>query len=258
MLINSVIIILREVFEAALIVSVLLVLCQKLQLPRRYFLSSLSLGGVLSIVYARHIAFVSMLFDGVGQEILNAGLHLMTFICLLFLIFSMGRRSYYKITVWAIIGCLSAALVREGSEIIIYIHGFIGDEQLLETVVAGSFIGAGVGFSVGVFMYYLMVNLSPRKGVAVSLIILVLSCASMITQALQLLIQADIVISQMPLWDSSTWVSEGSVTGQILYALLGYESTPTPIQVGGYFLSLMLSSALAFKTFKAFKWEMDE
>ena len=258
MLINSVIIILREVFEAALIVSVLLVLCQRLQLPRRYFLSSLALGGLLSIVYARHIAFVSMLFEGFGQEILNAGMHLMSYICLLFLIFSMGRRSYYKVTVWAIIGCLSAALVREGSEIIIYIQGFLGVEQLFETVISGSFIGAGVGFSVGVFMYYLMVSLSPRTGLAVSLIILVLSSASMITQALQLLIQADIVISQMPLWNSSTWVSEESVTGQILYALLGYESTPTPIQVGGYFLSLMLSSALAFKTFKAFKWEMDE
>lgn len=258
MLINSVIIILREVFEAALIVSVLLVLSQKLQLPRRYFLSSLGLGGVLSIVYARHIAFISVLFDGVGQEVVNAGIYLMSYICLLVLIFSMGRRSYYKIMVWAIAGCLSAALVREGSEIIIYIHGFIGVEQLFETVVAGSVIGAGVGFSVGVFMYYLMGSLNPRKGLTVSLLVLVLISASMTTQALQLLIQADIVISQMPLWNTSKWLSEGSVAGQILYALLGYESTPTPIQVGGYFLSLMLSSALAFKTFKTFEWEVDE
>ncbi len=258
MLINSVIIILREVFEAALIVSVLLVLCQKLQLPRRYFLSSLGLGGVLSIFYARHIASISMFFDGVGQEILNACMHLMTFICLLFLIFSMGRRPYYKITVWAIAGCLSATLVGEGSEIIIYIQGFIGNEQLLETVLAGSFIGAGVGFSVGVFMYYLMINLRPRKGVAVSLVALVLISASMTTQAFQLLIQADILISQAPLWNTSSWVSEGSVIGQILYALLGYESSPTPIQVGGYFISLMLSSALAVRTFKTFKWEMGE
>lgn len=258
MLINSVIIILREVFEAALIVSVLLVLCRILELPRRYFLSSLTLGGVLSILYANNIAFISMLFDGVGQEVVNAGLHLMTFVCLLFLIFSIGKRSYNKVTIWALIGCLSAALVREGSEIIIYIQGFVGVERLFETVIAGSFIGAGVGFSVGVFMYYLMVSLKQRKGVGVCLVALVFISASMVTQALQLLIQADIVISQAPLWNSSEWVSEGSITGQILYALLGYESTPTPVQVGGYFLSLAISSAIAFSSFNAFKWRIDE
>ena len=81
MLINSVIIILREVLEAALIVSVLLALCQILQLSRRFFIPSFVLGGLLAIVYGTNIAFISMLFEGVGQEILNATLHFITFTC---------------------------------------------------------------------------------------------------------------------------------------------------------------------------------
>jgi len=258
MLINSVIIILREVFEAALIVSVLLAMCQILHLSRRYFLFSLVLGSLLAIVYAINISSISMLFEGIGQEIINAALHFISFICLQILIFSMANSSSSKMILWAIVGCFAAAFVREGFEIIIYILGFVGIEHLFDSVIAGSFIGAGVGFSIGVFFYYLIVSFNSLNGLRLSLFVLTLVSGAMMIQALQLLIQADIIISQKPLWNSSGWVSEGSVIGQILYALLGYESTPSPIQVVAYFMSLLFSSTLAVKSLNAYKWRIKE
>ena len=258
MLINSFIIILREVFEAALIVSVLLALCQILQLPRRYFLLSFMLGSILAIVYAINISSISMLFEGVGQEIINASLHFISFICLQILIFSIASSSSSKMILWAIVGSFSAAFVREGFEIIIYILGFVGIEHLFDSVVAGSFIGAGVGFSIGVFFYYLIVSFNPLNGLRLGLFVLILVSGAMMIQALQLLIQADIIISQVPLWNSSGWVRESSVTGQILYALLGYESTPSPIQVVAYSASLLFSSTLAIKSLNAYKMRIKE
>jgi high-affinity iron transporter len=39
-------------------------------------------------------------------------------------------------------------------------------------------------------------------------------------------------------WDTSDWVAETSVTGQLLYALLGYEATPTLTQLIVYSATL--------------------
>jgi high-affinity iron transporter len=68
----------------------------------------------------------------------------------------------------------------------------------------------------------------------------------MMSQATQLFTQADWLPAQYALWNSSWLVEEQSVTGQLLYALLGYEATPTPLQVYVYGLSLLLIALLAW------------
>jgi high-affinity iron transporter len=72
--------------------------------------------------------------------------------------------------------------------------------------------------------------------------------AGMAGQASLLLIQADWLPSQAPLWDSSNLVAENSITGQLLYALIGYEATPTPIQAIAYFGGLILPLVLMLIT----------
>ena len=250
MRINSVIIILREVLEAALIVSVLMALCQMLQISRRRLIPALMLGGLLAVLYAVNINTISMLFEGVGQEIVNTGLYLFIFSCLLVLIVAIGKRSANKTIVLAISGCIAAALVREGTEIIIYLHGFWSDPGLMRSVIVGSFIGAGIGFSIGVFFYYLIVSLVPTNGLRFSIGVLILIGGGMISQATQLLIQADIIPSQAPLWNSSAWINESSLIGQLLYALVGYEASPTPIQAACYALSIIIATTLAIKSLR--------
>jgi high-affinity iron transporter len=51
--------------------------------------------------------------------------------------------------------------------------------------------------------------------------------------------QGGLVESQLPVWDSSGWISETSVTGQLLYALLGYEATPSLKQLVFYGATLV-------------------
>jgi len=36
------------------------------------------------------------------------------------------------------------------------------------------------------------------------------------------------------LWDTSTLVAEDTLLGQVLYATVGYEATPTALQAGAY------------------------
>jgi len=79
----------------------------------------------------------------------------------------------------------------------------------------------------------------------VGLGLLSLVAAGMLSQAVLLLIQADWLPSQLPLWDTSEWLSENSVTGQLLYALIGYEATPTALQAFFYFGGLLLFLVVA-------------
>jgi len=252
MLIHSVIIILQEVFEAALIGSVLLALCRTLTISRGFFIPALFVAGLAASLYAINIVSIMGWFDGVGQEVLNSVLYGLIFIAIVSLFMSIGQaRSSYAVSLSMSL-CLIAAVVREGSEIIIYLQGFWGDSALIQSVVVGGFIGAGIGFSIGVFFYYLIVSLSVLNSLRICVGILILISAGMVSQTIQFLMQADLLISQAPLWDSSWWVTESSVVGAILSALIGYESTPTPIQVTAYIISLLISSSLALRSIRVY------
>jgi len=248
MLLNAVIIILREVIEASLLISIFLAFCQKYNVSRHWLMPALGIGLSLATLYAININIVSQWLEGVGQEIINAGIHIVVYLVLLvFLTLAMtiktGRNKPLIILVM-LIGVIFAS-IREGSEIILYIHGFIGIPELLPPVLMGGIIGAGIGLSVGVLFYYLLVNLSSKQGAKLGILLCLCVAGGMVLQATQLLSQADWITSQYPLWDTTMWISERSVLGQLLYALVGYEATPMPIQVISYISALSFMIILA-------------
>ena len=108
----------------------------------------------------------------------------------------------------------------------------------------GSAIGLGIGVSVGVVFYYALLGIGGRAATTTGAFFLALVAAAMLSQSVQLLTQADWLPSQYPLWDSSWLVSEQSVTGQLLYALVGYEATPTAAQLAAYVLAVLLLGTL--------------
>jgi high-affinity iron transporter len=75
--------------------------------------------------------------------------------------------------------------------------------------------------------------------------------AGMLSQAVLYLIQADLLPSQLPLWDTSNFISESSLMGELLHAMLGYEASPTAIQALVYLGSLLLFFAYAGMRFNS-------
>lgn len=241
MLINSVILVLREVLEAAILISVLLALSSNLQLARRWLYWALppALIGIVSLAGA--LDDITDAVDGAGQELLNAGLQLSIYLFIMLLIANgrrgaVRRRQNFLCTLMAL--SVAFALLREGSEIYLYIGGFASAEQLRGAVYAGSAIGAGIGLSLGILLYNGLRALTDQHCYRVCLLLLIFIGAGMIMQASMLLQQADWLPAANPLWDSSTLLSEQSIAGELLYAVFGYEATPTAIQVALYGLSL--------------------
>jgi high-affinity iron transporter len=245
MLLTSVILVLREVLEAALLISILSALSAVLGIPRRWVGWSLAFGMAGALVYSLGINAISDWFDGVGQEVTGAAMQFLIY--LLLLLFAMlimrdpaARRLSEKLIVLVMATTVSLAVTREGFEVLIYIYGFSSVLPRFITILLGSAIGASIGISIGALIYYFVSGLPSRQSLLLGIGLLALVAAGMLSQAVLLLIQADWLPSQLPIWDSSGWLSENSVTGQLLYALIGYEATPTALQASSYFGGLLL------------------
>ena len=234
MTLSAVIILLREVLEAALVLSLLVSTTRLMGLSYRGIIAGLGLGMAGAVTATLLVDVISESFDGVGQEVFNA-VSLFAIVLLLIVyaagldrrVAAAGNRLLTLLPL--VVSCLAVALAttREGMEIIIFVYGFTANPAELLPVLVGGSIGAGIGISLGVLIYYGLINLPDRLAVVVPLLLLALVASGMASQAVVYLMQGGLVESQLPVWDSSSWVSETSVTGQLLYAALGYEATPT-------------------------------
>lgn len=248
MLLNSVVIILREVLEAALMVSVLLALTGQLKIRGLWLASAFTLGLVGAALYAYQLERISDLFDGVGQEVVNASLQILVFCALTVCMFLAARAFRHstdssRLLPAAMATAVGVAVAREGSEILIYVSGFLQADDFFTNVGVGSFIGACIGLSAGVLLYFLLLMLPARRSRLAIQVLLSLIGAGMCAQAARLLIQADWLTAEGALWDTSWILPETSTAGQLLYALIGYEASPSTIEVVIYLSSLLLMGA---------------
>ncbi len=236
MLLNSVVIVLREVLEAALLLSVLLASGRFLHTNNRWVAAALSIGIIGAASYGYFLESVSEWFDGVGQEVCNALLQFGTFALLAAIVFQIpgrldnrGNSSRKVATLMA--AAVALAITREGAEILVYVSGFWSMTDFFSAVAIGSVIGACIGFSIGVLIYYLLLAQPIRRAPATSVVLLALIAAGISSQATRLLIQADWISAAGPIWDTSNILSEQSLAGQLMYALIGYEASPAAIEV---------------------------
>lgn len=259
MLLTSLILILQETLEAALLISMLAAVT--LQLDRRFTCLPYGLlaGGVLAFLYALNIGRISEWLDYAGQELLNATLQttLSAAVVLFAWVVSRDRAAFASTGATqqhAPVGfsllctlIITLAITREGSELFVYLGGFINQGENLRGVLTGGGVGFGIGISAAFLVFYGLVSLSGAWRFWASLALLALFSGNMLAQAALQLMQADWLQSGAPLWDSSGWLPEESITGQMLYALVGYESRPSATQAAAYLagVSAVLVTALA-------------
>lgn len=245
MLANSVILILREVLEAAVLISVLLALSRTLGKSLLWALWPLPVALLGSIWFASSMHILTDALDGAGQEVANASIQLLVFAGAVVLVSLEGNwpQSRWSTMRLVMIGIVTLALVREGSEIWLYVNGFASSMDARAPVFTGSAIGAGIGISIGILLYYALRALPAAWQRNTCIILLSLIGAGMVMQATSLLEQVDWLEAGQPVWDSSFIVTENSITGELLYAVFGYEATPSLSQCILYLASLLAFSA---------------
>lgn len=261
MFLNAVILILQEILEAALLVSVLLTLTRQLDLlwpalhaSRRWVPLALLAGGAGAWLYAERMPAISEWFDYVGQDVVNALIQIT--IVLLALCFGwlypasrQARGRHDRLAALCLVGMVALVVTREGSEVILYVDGSAGQPGNLGPVLLGGLMAAGIGLSCGVFLHYGLTALRAPYALRTALVVLALFVGNMAVQAVMLLTQADWLPYTTELWDSSGFIDESGITGQLLYALIGYEATPSLLQVLVYFA--VIAAVMLTRVFRA-------
>jgi high-affinity iron transporter len=100
-------------------------------------------------------------------------------------------------------------------------------------------MAAGIGLSCGVFLHFGLTSLRALPSLRTALVLLALFIGSMASQVVILLTQADWLPYTEEAWDSSALLDEAGITGQLLYALVGYEATPSLLQVLVYLIVIV-------------------
>lgn len=253
-MLSSALVVFREVFEIVLILGIVLAATREMA-GRARWLGLGFLGGFGgAVMVAVFTDAISGFAEGMGQEVFNA---FVLFTAALFIGWTVlwmqqhardMKRQFTEVgeavaagkaSGYALSAVIALALLREGSEIVLFSYGMLAAGQSLFDLLVGGAIGLIGGLVIGGLIYVGLLRLSTRHFFRVTSWLLIFLVAGMLSQGVGFLIAAGYLDSvSQTVWDSSWLLTEGSVVGQSLQALAGYTARPALIQLIVYALTI--------------------
>ena len=257
------IIVFREILEAALIVSVVLAATKGVP-GRGAWVGWGVAGGVAgACLVAAFAGAIAAWAAGMGQEVFNACIMFLAVLMLgwhtiwmsrhgremarelnaVGLAVSAGARPLYALAI-----VVGIAVLREGSEVVLFLYGIAaGSPGQAVPMAIGGVLGVVAGVAVGWAMYAGLLRVAARHLFAVTTAMIVLVTAGMASQGVGYLVQADwLPAFGDTVWDTSAVLTDGSVLGKTLHALVGYEAQPAGIQLIAWGATLCAMGGLAW------------
>ncbi len=251
MLINTVILFLRDGLPIFIIAVLLLAVADKHQPDRRWFMPGVVIGVVASLVLTNSIGFVAQSFDSSGLERFFALVYLLIYLGVLvnigMSIAGQSLNNALTIRMGSAVGVIALVLMLNGANFLVYITGYWSQSGAVKPLMLGVVLGLGICISVGILLYF-----SLRFGDRVinpytSVLLMLLYAAGQLMQASKLLLQIDVFPGGERLWDSNILIKESSELGHFLTALFGYDATPTLSQVIMYFAMVVVPMGLLIR-----------
>ncbi len=251
---------LRETFEASLIVCVMLAFLERSD--RKNFTPILWMGvvaGILfSIVLASLMQVYSALLSETAKELYEGILMLGAAGLILWMIVWMAKsgrsmKTHIEKNMAAHIADGSAvgifllsftSTAREGAEMVLLIHATLLSSSNIHTL-AGIGIGIVLALAIAAFMIRGVRRLPLHLFFAITNVFLMLLGMGLFTNGIGELQEANIVQwLSMQAWDTSWLLGDGSFLHEIAHILIGYEATPSVLQVVGGLVYALLAFSL--------------
>ena len=253
---SSLIIVFREVLEAALVIGIVCAATQGVR-HRGITVTGGIVAGVLgALLIAWFADGLADLAEGMGQELFNA-LVLLTVVVMLawhnIWMSHHGAQLSYDAThtgesvkqgskpLTVLFILVGLAVLREGAEIVLFMYGIAASGSAANMMATGSALGLLFGLLLGFALYAGLIRIPTQHLFTVTTIMLIFLAAGMAGQAAKYLIQADYLPALgYDIWDSSWFVTNGSITGEILRTLIGYDARPAGMQALFFVSTLVL------------------
>jgi high-affinity iron transporter len=253
----ALLIVFREVFEAGLVVGIVMAVTTGVTGRGRWIAGGVAAGVLGAGVVALFTGGLSELFGGSGQEVFNAGILGFAVLMLTWHNVWMSRHGRElaaelraageavaagskSLAALAIV--VAIAVLREGSEVVLFLYGVAaaqGGASL--SMVAGGFVGLILGSLVCLLTYLGLITIPTRYLFNVTSALIALLAAGMAAQAIAFLEQANILTAlDETVWDTSWILSDSSYLGRALHTLIGYVDQPTAMQLIAYAATLAM------------------
>jgi high-affinity iron transporter len=259
-MLGSLIIVFREVIEAGIIVGIVMA-ATRLVPGRGFWITTGIGGGVLgACLVAVFAGAISNAFAGSGQELLNASVLSVAVVMLMWHNAWMARhgremaedmrRLGASVTAGerpliAVAVVVGVAVLREGSEIVLFLYGIIAGGTSGMDVFIGGVLGVVAGAAFSALTYWGLLAIPTRHIFLVTTVLISLLAAGLAAQAVNFFSQAGVVeVMGTPLWDTSAVLSQGSLLGKMLQTLIGYNDQPTALQLIAYLGTLIVMVVL--------------
>ncbi len=255
-MLSALLITVREGLEAALIIGIVLGYLQ--QIGRRDRAPIVWVGVIiatgLSALIALAMRAVGAELEEPFEQIFEGTTMLLAVLILTWMIFWMryqGRRikstlernvqaAITRREKWGLLGLAFFAVFREGLETALFLaaNAFAADTQ---GTLVGALLGIALAVTLGVWIYVYAVRLNVKLFFDATSILLIVFAAGLITHAVHEFQE----IGWLPLlmdhaWNTEWLLTNDSVLGSILRALVGYNAKPSMLEVATYIGYLLI------------------
>jgi len=136
---------------------------------------------------------------------------------------------------------VALAVLREGSEIVLFLYGMAAGGAGINGLLVGIPLGIAGGVAVGFALYFGLLRIPLRYFFTATNWMLVLLAAGLASTGARFLVQANWLPAMgNQLWNTSALLSNGSVVGQALHILIGYDAHPAGIQMAFWLAVVVL------------------
>jgi high-affinity iron transporter len=247
-LLAALIIVFREVFEAGLIVGIVLAVTRSVPQRSRWIGGGVLAGVAVACLVAAFAGALSQLFEGMGQELFNAAILSVAVAMLTWHNVWMARHGKEiagdmravgqavaegSKSLLALSVVVGVAVLREGSEVVLFLFGVAASGGgSAWALTAGGIIGLLLGAAVCLLTYFGLMRIPPRALFGTTTVLITLLAAGMAAQAVAFLERANWLTSlDTVVWDSGWLLSDTSIGGRALHTLIGYTDQPTQMQL---------------------------
>jgi high-affinity iron transporter len=261
-MLGSALIVFREVLEAALVIGIACAATRGIAMRNYWVAGGIAAGIAGACVVAGFAEAIAGWAEGMGQELFNASV----------LLAAVGMLGWHNVwmarhgrelaqqmstlgqsvqsgarPLYALGAVIALAVLREGSEVVLFLYGIAAGGGSGAGMLAGGAVGLAAGGAIGIALYLGLLRIPTRHLFTVTSWMILLLAAGMASQAAGYLIQADYLppLGDM-LWDSSGLIAHDSLTGEVLRTLVGYDAQPSGMQLV-FWLATLLTIGVAMK-----------
>jgi len=255
------IIVFREVLEAALIVGIVMAASRGAPGRERWVVGGIAAGILGALAVAAGAGAISAAVAGIGEELFDATI-LFAAVAMLgwhnIWMSGHGRDLAAQAVrlggavrsgaepLWALALAVALAVLREGSEAVLFLYGIsLASQGGTVGMALGGAVGLLLGVAAGTAIYWGLVSIPMHLLFRVTSWLILLLAAGLASQGAAFLLQADLLPPLgANLWDTSFLLSDHSLPGRVLHTLIGYTAQPAGIQLAFYLATLLIIGGL--------------